>query len=303
VTRAASLPDELGEDFLVSTALASGIGSGRLRRTDLSRPFRGARSRSVPSTSRELARALAPILTEDQWFSTVTAADLQGMRMPEHFSSHPLHVTTWNSQRAMRRPGVVGHKTGRPPELRRTGDGLPVSSPTAAWVECAAHVTVDDLTVMADGLVSRQRPVSTIEELRIAAQSAHGQRGAARLREALTLVRPGTDSARETLLRLAVVRAGFPEPQVNAPIRNARGTIVAHGDLVWSDFRVVLEYEGRQHAEDPRQFAIDIRRLDDIAALEYRVIRVDRELFAARSELFKRITRGLMRGGSQPKGR
>jgi len=79
--------------------------------------------------------------------------------------------------------------------------------------------------------------------------------------------------------------------------------MVAHGDLVWPEFRVVLEYEGRQHAEDSRQFAIDIRRLDDIAALEYRVIRVDRQLFAARSDLLQRISGALVRGGWSPRGR
>ena len=303
MTRAAPLPVELGEQFLVSLALATGIGPGRLRRTDLSRPFRGARARSAPSTSRELARALVPLLHDNQWFSGVTAADLHGLRMPERFSSYPLHVTTWGTHRSMRRPGIVGHKTARRPDLNRTDDGVPVSSPTAAWVECAAQLTVDDLTVMADGLVSRRHPVSTIEELRVAAGAARGQRGSARLREALPLVRPGTDSARETLLRLAVVRAGYPEPVVNAPIRDRHGRVVAHGDLVWPEFRVMLEYEGRQHAEDPRQFAIDIRRLDDIAALDYRVIRVDRELFAARDELFQRISSGLVRRGWQPKGR
>lgn len=303
MTRPAPLPVELGEQFLVSTALASGIGPGRLRRTDLSSPFRGVRSRSAPSTSREMARALGPILSEDQWFSAVTAADLQGMRMPEHFSSSPLHVTTWNSHRAMRRPGVIGHKTNRRPELRRTADGLPVTSPTAAWLECGAQLAVDELTVMADGLLSRHHPLTTIEDLRAAARAMTGLRGSARLQEALRLSRPGTDSARETLLRLAVVRAGFPEPVVNAPIRDPRGRMVAHGDLVWPEFRVVLEYEGRQHAEDSRQFAIDIRRLDDIAALEYRVIRVDRQLFAARSDLLQRISGALVRGGWSPRGR
>jgi hypothetical protein len=223
--------------------------------------------------------------------------------MPEHFSPHPLHVTTWGALRSMRRPGIVGHKTYQRPELRRTIDGLPVSSPVAAWLECAALMTVDDLVIMADGLVSRRRPMATLDQLTSAAHETRGQRGSARLREALTLVRPGTDSARETLLRLAVVRAGLPEPSVNAPIRDERGRVVAYGDLVWPDFRVVLEYDGRQHAEDPRQFAIDIRRLDEIATLEHRVIRVDRELFAARHELFARITRALVRGGWKPRGR
>src|SRR5690349_18762169 len=100
------------------------------------------------------------------------------------------------------------------------------------------------------------------------------------------------------MLRLAVVRAGFPEPAVNTPLVDALGRVIAHGDLVGTPQRLVLEYDGRHHAEDPRQFAIDIRRLDDIAEAGYLVIRVDRRLFEQRTELFRRIAAGLAsRGG------
>ena len=113
-------------------------------------------------------------------------------------------------------------------------------------------------------------------------------------------IRANSDSARETMLRLAVTRAGFPEPSVNAPLRDGAGRVIAHGDLVWPEFRVVLEYEGRQHAEDPEQFAIDIRRLDRIAEASYRVIRVDRQLMAARAQLVRTISTALVAGGWHP---
>lgn len=227
------------------------------------------------------------------------------MRLPEgrseRRSERQLHVTHRNAARAMRRPGIVGHITASDgTEVRMTPSGVPASSPVDAWCECAALLTIDELIVMGDGLVSRRKPAATRAQLARAVSRRSGRRGTARLRVALRYIRANTDSARETMLRLAVTRAGFPEPQVNARLRDGAGQFIAHGDLVWPEFRVVLEYEGRQHAEDPAQFAIDIRRLDRIAEARYRVIRVDRELLAARTQLIRTITTALTAAGWRP---
>jgi hypothetical protein len=198
----------------------------------------------------------------------------------------------------MRRPGVVGHVEAMGgANARETPSGLPASAPVDAWCESAALLTIDELIVMGDGLVSRRIPVATLARLAETVDARSGRRGTALLRIALQSIRPNSDSARETMLRLAVTRAGFPEPEVNAPLRDKAGRAIAHGDLVWPEFRVVLEYEGRQHAEDPDQFAIDIRRLDRIAEAGYRVIRIDRQLMAARAQLVRTIATALAAGG------
>lgn len=239
----------------------------------------------------ERARALAPLLGPTQRFSHVTAAMLHGMRMPDGRGTTALHVTGVRVGRAVRRPGVIGHVTATPAATLRIG-GLPVSTAVGAWCECAELLPADDLIVMADGLLERRRPTATLDELAAAVAARAGRRGSARLRRALPQVRAGTDSARETLLRLLVVRAGLPEPVVNAPLFRD-GRVIARGDLVWPHAGVVLEYDGRHHAESPEQFAIDIRRLNDIAAAGYRVIRVDRRMMTSRRELLHRITDAL----------
>ena len=76
--------------------------------------------------------------------------------------------------------------------------------------------------------------------------------------------------------------------------------MIAHGDLSWRRYRVVLEYEGRQHAEDAAQFAIDIRRLDDLADEDYRVIRVDRRLLRDEPTLLAKVVEALIKGGWRP---
>ncbi|HWH98633.1 MAG TPA: hypothetical protein VNS80_09730 [Pseudolysinimonas sp.] len=294
------LPRSLGTAFSVATALEAGATRDRLRARDLARPFTGARAREEPHDLRAQAMALAPILHPDQYFSHTTAAELLGLRMPERRLPLRLHLTYPDAHRAMRRPGVVGHKTLRPARVVRLDGGIPVSAPLAAWCESAPLLGVDELIAMGDGLVCRRSPVASLDDLRDAVQSRAGQRGAARLRLALPHIRPGTDSFRETLLRLVVVRGGFPEPEVNPPLIDRRGVVIAHGDLAWLRYRVVLEYEGRQHAEDADQFAIDIRRLDDLAAADYRVIRVDRRLLRDEPKLLAIIAEALIKGGWRP---
>lgn len=294
------LPPSLGPSFAVAEAIAAGITADRLRARDLARPFWGGRTTPPPSSLRETALALAPLLHPDQHFSHLTAAELQGLRMPERWLPAVLHVTYRDAHRAMRRPGVVGHKTSRPGFAVRTPDGIPVSTPVEAWCESAPLLGVDELITMGDGLVSRRSPVADVTMLRDAVGTRAGLRGAARLRLALPHIRPGTDSSRETRLRLVVVRAGFPEPEVNPPLVDRHGVVIAHGDLAWPRHRVVLEYEGRQHAEDADQFAIDIRRLDDLAAEDYRVIRVDRRLLRDETVLLAKIADALRKGGWCP---
>jgi hypothetical protein len=243
------------------------------------------------------------VLLPGQYFSHTTAAALHGMRLPSSHDSLILHVTYSRAHRSMRRPSVIGHKTTMPPPLGEV-DGLPVSLPIDVWCESAAILTVRDLIVMGDGLLRRKAPLATLEQLREVVAARRGRRGAARLRLALPHLRGRTDSARETELRLIVVRFGFPEPVVNDPLFNSHGTVIAHGDLVWPEYRTVLEYDGRQHAEDRVQFAIDVRRLNIIAQAKYHVIRVDAELFADRTQLFGLIDSALRTAGWRPaKGR
>ena len=45
-------------------------------------------------------------------------------------------------------------------------------------------------------------------------------------------------------------------------------------DLVYEEFKVILEYEGDQHRTDRRQWNVDIDRTDEFTAEGYRVIRI-----------------------------
>lgn len=294
----APLPPTLnGAGFTVAQARAAGLGPGRLRSAGLHKPFHGVRSTAALISNPSRAVALFPRLTPNQYFSHTTAAELLGLRMPEGFRAAAVHVTSVRPHRAPRLRGVTGHESG--PALLVAVDGLRVLNAVDTWVQLASALSIDDLVVMGDGLVRRKRPLSTMDQLRRAVESYRG-RGVRKLRAAFALVRPGTDSARETTLRLVVVRAGYPEPEVNGVIHNSYGARIAHGDLVFRQYRTILEYEGRQHSEDDRQFAIDISRLDELMDEGWRVIRVDRDLMSRRATLIGKVERALVRGGWEP---
>lgn len=293
--RPAPLPPGLrAAGFTIAQARAAGIGPGRLRSADLASPFYAVRSTAALDSIPARALALSARMTPDQFFSHTTAAALLGLRMPEGFRDPELHVSSVRPHRAPRLDGVAGHESG--PASLVMVDGMPVENPVGTWIRLAASLSLDDLVVMGDGLVRRARPVATMEHLGRAVAGDRG-RGIRTLRAAFAEVRPGTDSARETQLRLIVIRAGYPEPEVNGIIRNSHGAEIARGDLVFRQYRTILEYEGRQHSEDPRQFAIDISRLDDLMDERWRVIRVDRHLMARRATLLDKIERALRHGG------
>jgi hypothetical protein len=73
-------------------------------------------------------------------------------------------------------------------------------------------------------------------------------RGCRVARRAASLAREGVDSPQETRLRLLLVLAGLPEPHVNLIIRGRDGSWRRRYDLAYEQLRLIIEYDGRQHA-------------------------------------------------------
>ena len=76
----------------------------------------------------------------------------------------------------------------------------------------------------------------------------------------------------ESLIRCWLLDSDLPEPGTQGPVHDAHGREVAHGDLGYAQWRVLLEYEGQQHAE-PDRFDSDIDRYSLMAADGWRLLR------------------------------
>ncbi len=151
--------------------------------------------------------------------------------------------------------------------------GFPVVSPERAWLQLAETLALDELIAAGDHLVKREAPQSTIERLVSSVKSWHG-RGALHARAALVDVRCGTDSPRETWMRLVMVRAGLPEPVIGYRAHDTLGRYLGRPDLAYVECKISIEYEGDGHRSDPKIFQQDIARRERFEDAGWRVIRV-----------------------------
>jgi hypothetical protein len=260
--------------------------------------------------------ALALTLRTREVFSHDTAARLWGMPLPREWSAdEPVHVSVAAPDRARSGRNVIGHQISHP-ELHRRGlaHGLPVLDPVSVWVQLGGRVAPEWLVAAGDYLVrippfttDDRRPFARIDDLTQAAwaSSSPGARAARRM---AALVREGSDSPRESELRVAIVRAGLPEPELAAEIRGETGEFVARVDMLYRRHAVVVEYDGDQHRTDARQYDRDVSRVDALYALGFHVVRIRKpQMRAGAAEATALVARALARAENRlrqidPKG-
>lgn len=227
--------------------------------------------------------ALALVMRSDQHFSHTTAAELWGAPLPRQFEGS-LHVTTLGSGPLMRRPGVVGHRR-RSAAAVVMWTGVRVSAPEHAWRECAGLLSVRRLVEVGDFLVGHQGR-TTIDAL--AATIRPGERSVAVARQAVELIRVGAESAMETWLRLTVVDAGFPEPDLQVEVLDGTGRFLARVDMGWPELRIALEYDGDHHRERST-FEHDQRRDNSMTVNGWLVLHANRGDVDRPAVLFERL--------------
>ena len=259
------LPAELmGRAFTVAAARDLGLGEGRLRGTDLARPFHGVRAHgtsAVVSGHRAStladARAAALVLPEDCAFSHCTAAVLLGLPLPRSHEHAGLHVMRPTGRNPVARPRVQPH-LGLESRETVSVEGLRVVAARDTWVDLASLLGVEDLVIVGDHIARR---TGSVEPLSMVLDRRGRVRGVRLLREALSWTRVGSDSPMETRSRLLFCRYGLPEPELNLVITARDGSgFLCRSDFVWRDQRVIGEYQGEHHFGSYRRGDDDIAR-------------------------------------------
>jgi len=168
--------------------------------------------------------------------------------------------------------GVRVHRWEPGPTM--TSGRLLVSSPSETLRELATVLPRWDLVAAIDAVLAGKTscPPTSPEQLREHLATMRGHRGVAELRRALDLARERAWSPGETIMRLIITGAGFPEQSLNLPVQERRGGRQRYLDLVWSAAGCVLEYDGDGH-RTKQQWREDEMRRDEIAALGWTVIR------------------------------
>jgi hypothetical protein len=281
------------EPFTRPEALAVGITVDQLAGPRYQRLFHGLYlPAQVRITVLERARGALKISPAESYASHHTAAEIWGGWVP---GTSETHISVRGGWPRTKRRGIHAHRA--PAGARSVRHrGLLLSPPMQTFLElAAARLDLVDLVVLGDSLV--KSGAFTPAELVDGAQTWIGA-GAALARRAASLVRAGADSPTETRLRMLIVLAGLPEPEVNVVVRKDGGEWSRRFDLCYPQLKLIIEYDGRQHATDPKQWSSDIVRREELEAQGWTLIIVTAEaLFNRPTDTLRRISAALRARG------
>jgi hypothetical protein len=254
------------------------------------RPFKTAEARSVGVTRRQLQggayrrlgagiyswvglkespqltlTGVARRLPPGAAFSGRTAAWLHGLDLPP---CDPIEVTMPKPGASSRRAGASVCRAGLASGdivLRRR---LPTTSALRTAVDLGGRRPLTEGVIAVD-LFLHAGLVSTYE-LRTYVTEHPGVKGVARLRRALDLAEPGAESPMETRLRMLLVLARLPRPEVQVSIHDDRGRFLGRPDLLYRKQGLAIEYDGGTHRD---RMVEDNRRQNGLVGAGFRLLR------------------------------
>jgi hypothetical protein len=305
------LPDEFQRrPFTVVEAAEAGVSPKRLRHHSLAALGRGIRCLG-PTPELPLGVRVRPFLEVNERCaaSHLTAAELGSLPVRQLKEAPPMyHVIRPEGAAHLNRPHVIVHRMKLYDDEITLLDGIPITTPERTWLDLAEMLTVDELVVAGDSCVrvprpefeGRDVPLCGLEDLQRMIDRHKGKRGLRKAKEAIALIRVGSDSPQESLLRLAMVRAGLPEPELNVPIIDDAGTLHHEPDLSYRKYSIGIEYEGEQHG-DEGQIVRDIARSEKYTALGWTEVRISkRHMHGDAKAAVAKVRAALLQAGWRP---
>ena len=212
-------------------------------------------------------------LRESVVLSHVTAARVQGLWLPARVMDDPrLHLTRDPRAGVPRARGFATHRSRIGAEelvvSQLLGREWQVTDPIRTWLDMAALLERNELIAFGDHLARRavrfdggDGGVFFLSRLTAAVEGRAGRRHRRLLRECAAQIRIGADSPKETELRLALVDAGLPDPdlQITVVDREFHSKYPASADLGYRRQLIAIHYDGKHHGRE-RQLNKDVLR-------------------------------------------
>ncbi|WP_448611140.1 type IV toxin-antitoxin system AbiEi family antitoxin [Geodermatophilus sp. URMC 60] len=234
------------------------------------------------------------MLPGDAAFGLGTAARLHGASIPEPAT---VHVVVPSRRQLPRRAGLTVHERLLVEEDVVVAAGLPITSGAQTFLDLAARLPPAELVAVGDALLRGRRMDAASLAGRL--ERADRVRGVVRARACATRLDGRAASRPESLVRYWLATSDLPDPQLQVPVHDRWGREVAHADLGYPEWKVAVEYEGRQHA-DADQFGRDVDRYSLMAADGWLVLRFARRHLGSPVVVVDRTRRALLSRGWCP---
>lgn len=276
-----------GAPFTLADARDTGISEKVLRRLVRSGAVRSMFyglyvDAAVPDSIPLRAAAVAKIVPPDAVICRRTAAWLFGVDTLtiEELSELPeVDTVRPTGTRALKLSAVKGHSQTLLPGDVVEWHGLRVTSPIATAVHLGRHL-IRPFALSALDSMARAGLID-VPELQEAIRRYPGHPGIAQARQLAAYVDPGAESPGESWLRLRMIDAGFPVPELQVEVGDSSRKYRIDMGFVRplphpGQTRLGLEYDSDEwHGSTVKQ-AADESRARDLAAMGWRIISVRR---------------------------
>jgi very-short-patch-repair endonuclease len=209
--------------------------------------------------------AVARRLPAGAAFSGRTAAWLHGLDLSP---CDPIEVTIPEPTGSSRLAGASVRRSSLAGEEIVSRRGLPATSALRTVVDLGGRNPLTEGVVVAD--LALQAGLVTIAEMGTYVVEHPGTKGVARLRRVVELAEPKAESAMETRLRMLLVLAGLPRPEVQVSIHDREGRFLGRTDLFYRRQRLAIEYDGGNHRD---RLVDDDRRQNGLVGAGLRLLR------------------------------
>jgi hypothetical protein len=273
------IPEDLRHrPFSQAEGLAHGLTVHKLNGPTWTRLFpRVWVHRDHEMSENEWIMAAALAMPERAQLSHVSRIQALGLNIgqvkPVHFTvSGDLHLDI---------DDVFLHRTEVLPPLDDVG-----VTPAAAFIQYCATARLIDAIKVGDWLLHR-RHMTVLEVAELSRRDAW-RPGARQVRLVLPWLAAASRSVKESETRALVMFSGLPEPEVNVSLV-VEGERIGIVDLLIRCVMLVLEYEGRQHAESIIQFNRDIHRYAAFRRHRVEYLQVTNEMLERPKTFIQRV--------------
>lgn len=252
--------------FTVARARQLGLSWRSLQTPRWTRLSRGQYcSSDMPREIRLMLRAVEQRLPREHAFSGLTAAWMWGLNVSP---SNPIEVTIGRDVPVRARAGISLRRAALPKSDVVVRRGFRVTSPFRTVRDLGSRPDAIESVVAVD--MALHMELVALSELISYVDTHSGEKGIKRLRRAIRSADARSESPMETRLRMHLIKAGLPVPQIQAQLHDARGEFVGRVDLYYSDCRLVIEYDGENHKD---RLTSDVRRQNALVNAGYQILR------------------------------